>query len=64
MMMTLNSGYGTRASGVQLMSRHPQRISISVSWALHQRLVAQSDWEGRSLSNLAAHLLELGCPAT
>jgi hypothetical protein len=49
---------------VQLISRHPQRISITISWALHQRLMTKSDWEGRSLSNLAAHLLELSCPAT
>jgi hypothetical protein len=63
-MTTLNSGYSTRASGVQLISRHPQRISITISWALHQRLMTKSDWEGRSLSNLAAHLLELSCPAT
>jgi hypothetical protein len=63
-MTTLNSGYSTRASGVQLISRHPQRISITISWALHQRLMTKSDWEGRSLSNLAAHLLELACPAT
>lgn len=63
-MTTLNSEYGTRASGVQLISRHPQRISITISWALHQRLMTKSDWEGRSLSNLAAHLLELSCQAT
>jgi hypothetical protein len=63
-MTTLNSGYSTTASGVQLISRHPQRISITISWALHQRLMTKSDWEGRSLSNLSAHLLELACPAT
>ena len=64
MMTSLNSHYGTTASGVQLLSRHPQRISITISWALYQRLTSRSDYEGRSLSNLAAHLLELGCPAT
>ena len=64
MMTSLNSDYSARASGVQLISRHPQRISITISWALHQRLMTKSDWEGRSLSNLAAHLLELSCPAT
>ena len=42
------------------MRRTPQRISITLNWALHQRLVERSDEEGRSLSNLAAHLLELG----
>jgi hypothetical protein len=41
------------------MHRTPQRITITLSWALHQRLLQRSDLEGRSLSNLAAHLLEL-----
>ena len=41
------------------MQRTPQRISITLSWQLHQRLLQRSDFEGRSLSNLAAHLLEL-----
>jgi hypothetical protein len=43
--------------------RSPQRVSITLNWALHQRLLRRSDWEGRSLSNLAAHLLEQACPA-
>jgi type II secretory pathway component PulK len=38
--------------------RRPQRISITVSWRLHQSLLQRSDLEGRSLSNLAAWLLE------
>lgn len=62
MMTQVNRTSNTIASGVQLMSRCPQRVSITISWSLHQRLVEQSDWQGRSLSNLAAHLLELGCP--
>ena len=44
------------------MQRRPQRISVTISWALYQRLLERSDFEGRSLSNLAAHLLEAGCP--
>lgn len=44
-----------------LMRRRPQRVSITVNWALYQRLLVRSDREGRSLSNLAAHLLELAC---
>jgi hypothetical protein len=43
------------------MRRTPQRITITVNWSLHQRLQQRCDHEGRSLSNLAAHLLELGC---
>jgi hypothetical protein len=44
------------------MRRHPQRISTTVNWGLHQRLQDQADRDGRSLSNLVAHLLELACP--
>jgi type II secretory pathway component PulK len=40
------------------MQRTPQRISVTISWQLHQRLLQRSDAEGRSLSNLAAFLLE------
>lgn len=38
--------------------RSPQRITITVNWRLHQKLLDRSGLEGRSLSNLAAHLLE------
>ena len=40
--------------------RSPQRISITLPYATYQKLLAQSDHEGRSLSNLAAFILELG----
>lgn len=40
--------------------RSPRRITITVSWSLYELLINRSDHEGRSLSNLAAHLLELG----
>jgi hypothetical protein len=64
MMTTLNRATDATASAAALLQRHPQRISITVSWALHQRLLSTSDYEGRSLSNLAAHLLEVSFPAT
>ena len=41
------------------MRRHPVRISATLNWQLHQRLQDRADLEGRSLSNLIAHLLEL-----
>jgi hypothetical protein len=44
--------------------RNPQRITITVTWQTHQLLANRSDYEGRSLSNLAAHLLERGVTAT
>lgn len=61
MMTTLNSTHATTASVVPTYARHPQRISITLNWQLHQSLLERSDHEGRSLSNLAAHLLELSC---
>lgn len=47
----------TRAAAAR---RHPQRITITISWATHEQLLARSDDQGRSLSNLAAFLLERG----
>lgn len=38
--------------------RKPKRITITVPDAAYQRLLERSDREGRSLSNLAAFLLE------
>jgi hypothetical protein len=40
--------------------RKPQRVTITISWRTYQQLLDRSDNEGRSLSNLAAHLLERG----
>ena len=38
--------------------RSPRRISVTLPNDAYQRLVNRSDEEGRSLSNLAAFLLE------
>lgn len=38
--------------------RRPVRVSITVPHHIHQALLSRSDQEGRSLSNLAAFLLE------
>ena len=40
------------------LQRKPVRISITISHALHEALLHISDEQGRSLSNLAAYLLE------
>ena len=64
MMTTVNlqaRGLATVQAEPAPMHRTPQRITITLSWALHQRLLQRSDYEGRSLSNLAAHLLENAC---
>jgi hypothetical protein len=52
----LSSPAATRPA--DLLSRKPQRITITVPWALRERLQSRADEEGRSLSNLLAHLLE------
>lgn len=44
--------------------RTPQRVTITLAWRTHQQLLARSDDEGRSLSNLAAHIIERGLAAT
>jgi hypothetical protein len=49
----------TTRDRIALAKRSPQRVSITVSYALHQRLLELSDYQGRSASNLCAHLLEL-----
>ena len=49
-----------RASDV--MRRTPQRVCATLPWHLHQRLQDRADHEGRSLSNLIAHLLEVASP--
>ncbi|MEN9878904.1 MAG: hypothetical protein RLZZ158_1943 [Cyanobacteriota bacterium] len=48
------------ASRRELLSRSPQRISITIPWETHRRLTERSDEEGRSTSNLASYLLERG----
>lgn len=40
------------------MQRTSQRVTITLSWAVHQRLQERCDLEGRSFSNLAAYMLE------
>lgn len=38
--------------------RKPQRLTITVSWVVFERLVKRSQLEGRSMSNLSSYLLE------
>jgi hypothetical protein len=44
--------------------KHPQRISVTVSWYVLQALQNRADHQGRSLSNLAAYELERALAAT
>ena len=41
-----------------LLRRKPQRVTATLPWHLVQNLQQRADFEGRSLSNLIAHLLE------
>ena len=48
------------ATAAELARRKPVRVTLTMSWHTHQQLLERSGYEGRSLSNLCAHLLELG----
>jgi hypothetical protein len=42
----------------ELLRRKPLRVTATLPWHLAQNLQKRADLEGRSLSNLIAHLLE------
>ena len=49
----------TQASqSLEIASRKPQRITITVSWSVYQSLLETSGHQGRALSNTAAYWLE------
>ena len=43
-----------------IISRAPKRITITIPHATFEAIVQRSDDEGRSMSNLAAYILEKG----
>jgi hypothetical protein len=45
-------------ANLSVYTRAPKRISITLPMRPYEQLQKRSDWEGRSLSNLAAYLLE------
>jgi hypothetical protein len=45
------------------LHRSPRRVTITVPYALYSELLARSDQQGRSLSNLAAFLIEAAISA-
>jgi hypothetical protein len=47
-------------SAAEVAKRKPIRVTLTMSWATHQRLLERSGYEGRSMSNLCAHILEVG----
>jgi hypothetical protein len=45
------------------LQRSPRRVTITGPYALYSELLARSDQQGRSLSNLAAFLIEAAISA-
>jgi hypothetical protein len=45
-------------SGGSVLTRKPQRLTITVSWSVYQSLIDASEDQGRSISNMAAYWLE------
>jgi hypothetical protein len=43
---------------LRLLQRQPRRITITLSYHVHEALLTRSEEEGRSVSNLCAFLLE------
>lgn len=43
---------------LRILQRQPRRISITLSYHVHESLLQRSEEEGRSMSNLCAFLLE------
>jgi len=44
---------------VAIAKRSPKRLTITISHALHERVLNTAMNQGRSASNLCAHLLEV-----
>ena len=53
------SGEQQPLKGTDIAFKSPKRISITIPHNAYEHLLKQSDHEGRSLSNLAAFLLEM-----
>jgi len=53
-------GFASEPETGKITPKHhsPRRVTITVPYALYCELLARSDQQGRSLSNLAAFLLE------
>jgi hypothetical protein len=59
--MAASSSQGReRRADVASLTRHPVRISVTIPYSLYEDLVHASHEQGRSISNLAAYLLERG----
>jgi len=45
-------------NGGSVLTRKPQRLTITVSWSVYRSLIDASEEQGRSISNMAAYWLE------
>lgn len=48
----------TTTAQLRYSMRKPQRVTFTINYRVHRALLERSLEEGRSLSNLIAHLLE------
>ena len=55
---TIYRPMASSTAALDRLKRSPQRVSVTLNAAIHQRLIHRADDEGRSLSNLIAFLLE------
>ena len=51
-------GLGSAVPASELLRRKPQRVTATLPWHLVYRLEERAAYEGRSLHNLNANLLE------
>jgi macrodomain Ter protein organizer (MatP/YcbG family) len=59
-MFAPNDGDGGAARRLEVIQRTPKRISVTLAFNTWKHLVDKSDYDGRSISNLAAYLIETG----
>ena len=52
------TGRSSAVPASELLRRKPQRVTATLPWSLVQRLEERAAYEGRSLSNLNARILE------
>jgi predicted DNA binding CopG/RHH family protein len=52
-------GRGSAVAASELLRRKPQRVTATLPWHVVHRVEERASYEGRSLSNLIAHLLEV-----
>jgi hypothetical protein len=55
------NGADGRLHGVETWRRKPVRITVTIAWETHRKLLERSAKDGRSLSNLVAFLLDSAC---